>query len=143
MSPQGIQIPEDLKYFPDRATFDFECYFQKKTQPEMIKQFVDYLVKVSQESYVLLLDRFADVFEQINQRIANSEVYRSFDQLDIVNICSYCDVFFQASETSEEEDEMEDMMQCILGLTEVKKMYTFPSKPCTICTNYFLFVSDE
>ncbi len=126
LEDEGIQIPEDLKYFPYRATFDFECYFQKEGQHprntakltweaehvplsvsvcsnvpgydqpkcfvssgnsrEMIKEFVDYLVKVSQESYVLLLDRFADVFEQINQRVVNSEVYRTFDQLDIVKI---------------------------------------------------------
>ena len=99
----------------------------------MIKQFVDYLVKVSQESYVLLLDRFADIFEQINQRIANSEVYRTFDQLDITKICSYCDLSFQVSETNEEEDDMEDMVQCILGLTEVKKMCTFPK------TLYYLY----
>ena len=40
----------------------------------MIKEFVDYLVKISQKSYALLLDRFSDVFEQINERIANSGV---------------------------------------------------------------------
>ncbi len=83
------------------------------------------------------------IFKQINQRITNSEVYHTFDQLDIVKICSYCDLFFQVSE-SEEDDDMEDMVQCILGLTEVKKKGKLsPSKPCTICTNYFLFVSDE
>ncbi len=32
LEDEGIQIPEDLKYFPYRATFDFECYFQKETQ---------------------------------------------------------------------------------------------------------------
>ena len=102
LEDEGIQIPEDLKYFPYRATFYFQCYFQKEDQHprntakltweaehvplsvsvcsnvpgydqpkcfvsscntrEMIKQFVDYLIKVSQESYVLLLDRFADIF---------------------------------------------------------------------------------
>ena len=29
---EGIHIPEDLKYFPYRATFDFECYFKKEDQ---------------------------------------------------------------------------------------------------------------
>ena len=106
LEDECIQIPEDLKHFPYRATFDFECYFQKEDQHprntaklkweaehvplsvsvcsnvpgydqpkcfvssgntrEMIKEFVDYLVEISQESYVLLLDRFADIFEQIN-----------------------------------------------------------------------------
>ena len=63
-----------------------KCFVSSGNTREMIKKFVDYLVEISQESYVLLLDRFADVFEQINQRIANSEVYHTFDQLDIVKI---------------------------------------------------------
>ncbi len=63
-----------------------KCFVSSGNSREMINEFVDYLVKVSQESYVLLLDRFADVFEQINQRVVNSEVYRTFDQLDIVKI---------------------------------------------------------
>ena len=90
LADEGIEIPEDLKYFPYRATYDFECYFKRKTdhprntakltwevehiplsvsvcsnvpgydQPkcfvspgntgDMIKQFEDYLVKISQES---------------------------------------------------------------------------------------------
>ena len=40
----------------------------------MIQGFVEYLVQISQESYVLLLERFSDIFEQINERLANSEV---------------------------------------------------------------------
>jgi hypothetical protein len=55
----------------------------------MIKEFVDYLVKISQKSYALLLDRFSDVFEQINERIANSGVCHTFDQLNIAKICTY------------------------------------------------------
>ena len=103
LEDEGIMIPEELKFFPYRATFDFECYFKKDQHPrntpkltweaehvpgsdqpkcfvssgstkEMIKQFVEYLVQISQESYALLLDRFSDVFDQINQRIANNEV---------------------------------------------------------------------
>ena len=114
LADEGIDIPEDLKYFPYRATFDFECYFKRETehprntakltweaehiplsvsvcsnvpgydQPkcfvstgntnDMIQEFVEYLVQISQESYVLLLERFSDIFEQINERVANSEV---------------------------------------------------------------------
>ena len=32
MADEGIEIPEDLKYFPYRATFDFECYFKRETE---------------------------------------------------------------------------------------------------------------
>ena len=41
---------------------------------DMIQEFVEYLVQISQESYVLLLERFSDIFEQINERVENSEV---------------------------------------------------------------------
>ena len=114
MADEGIDIPEDLKYFPYRATFDFECYFKRETEhprntakltweaehvplsvsvcsnvpgydqlkcfvssdstSEMIQQFVEYFVQISQESYVLLLYRFSNVFDQINERISNSEL---------------------------------------------------------------------
>ena len=66
-----------------------KCFVSSGNLREMIKQFVDYLVVVSQKSYVLLLDCFANVFEQINQWITNSEVYCTFDQLEI-KIC--CDI---------------------------------------------------
>ncbi|CAB4000813.1 Zinc finger and SCAN domain-containing 22, partial [Paramuricea clavata] len=109
LADERIEIPEDLKYFPYRATFDFECYFKHTsnhsrntekltwqaehiplsvsvcsnvpgyTEPKcfvssgdtskMIQEFVEYLVKISQESYVLLLDLFADVFRQIDERV--------------------------------------------------------------------------
>ena len=26
---EGIIVPEEVRYFPYRATFDFECYFDK------------------------------------------------------------------------------------------------------------------
>ena len=32
LEDEGIVIPEELKYFPYRATFDFECYFKKEDQ---------------------------------------------------------------------------------------------------------------
>ena len=32
LEDEGIVISEDLKYFPYRATFDFECYFRKEDQ---------------------------------------------------------------------------------------------------------------
>jgi hypothetical protein len=41
----------------------------------MIKEFVDYLVEISQESYVLLLERFSDIYEQINERIARYVIH--------------------------------------------------------------------
>ena len=51
-----------------------KCFVSSGNTREMIKQFIDHLVQISQESYALLLDRFSDVFEQINQRMANNEL---------------------------------------------------------------------
>ena len=31
LSTQEIEVDANLKYFPHRATFDFECYFEKPT----------------------------------------------------------------------------------------------------------------
>ena len=51
-------------------------------------------------------------------------------------------MFFAACEVPRSsEDEMEEMVECILGLNEVRRIY-LPQRSCTICTNYFLF-SDE
>ncbi|CAB3995824.1 Hypothetical predicted protein [Paramuricea clavata] len=44
-----------------------KCFVSSGCASDMIKEFVDYLVKISQKSYALLLDRFSDVFEQINE----------------------------------------------------------------------------
>ena len=105
MLDEGVEIPEDLKYFPYRATYDFECYFKRETdhpqntakltwegsyegydQPkcfvssentgDIIQQFVDYLVEISQESYRLLLHQLLkatedDLFEAIRQCLLN------------------------------------------------------------------------
>ena len=56
-----------------------KCFVSSGNTREMIKQFIDYLVQISQESYALLLDRFSDMFEQINQRMANNEVSCAFE----------------------------------------------------------------
>ena len=66
-----------------------KCFVSPGSAKEMIKQFVEYLVQISQESYVLLLDRCSDVFEQINQRIANSEICCVFDHKSITETCTY------------------------------------------------------
>ena len=67
-----------------------KCFVSSGSTREMIKQFIDYLVQISQESYALLLDRFSDVFEQISQRIANSEVCCVFDYQSMFETCTYC-----------------------------------------------------
>ena len=51
-----------------------KCFVSSGNTGDMFKRFVDYLVEISQESYRLLLDQFSEVFDQINERIANSEV---------------------------------------------------------------------
>ena len=60
-----------------------KCFVSSGNTREMLKQFIDYLVEISQKSYALLLDRFSDVFEQISERIANSEVCCTFHHLNI------------------------------------------------------------
>ena len=46
-----------------------KCFVSSGSTSEMIQQFVEYLVEVSQESYGLLLDQFSDVFRQIDERV--------------------------------------------------------------------------
>ena len=46
-----------------------KCFVLSGNTGDMIKQFVDYLVKISQESYRLLLYQFSEVFDQINEQI--------------------------------------------------------------------------
>ncbi|CAB3993894.1 Zinc finger and SCAN domain-containing 22, partial [Paramuricea clavata] len=145
LADEGIEIPENLKYFPYRATFDFECYFKRETehprntakltweaeniplsvsvcsnvpgydQPkcfvssgstsEMIQQFVEYLVEVSQESYGLLLDQFSDVFRQIDERV--NEVGEN----EVMEVAAGED-----NEQNTEERLIEDMVGCLMGL---------------------------
>ena len=31
LADEGVEISDDLKYFPYRETYDFECYFKRKT----------------------------------------------------------------------------------------------------------------
>ena len=108
LEEEGVSIPEDLKYFPYHATFDFECLFNKETVPQdsvkvhweaqhvplsvsvcsnipdynkpicflsdgdskdLLKNLIDYLVKISQHSYSLMRERFTPVFDAIDERI--------------------------------------------------------------------------
>ncbi|CAB4020669.1 Hypothetical predicted protein, partial [Paramuricea clavata] len=147
LADEGIEIPEDLKYFPYRATFDFECYFKRETehprntakltweaehiplsisvcsnvpgydQPkcfvssgstsEIIQQFVEYLVEVSQESYGLLLDQFSDVFRQIDERV--NEVGEN----EVMEVAAGED-----NEQNTEEQMIEEMVGCLMGLND-------------------------
>jgi hypothetical protein len=52
-----------------------KCFVSTGSTSDMIKEFVDYLVEISQESYVLLLERFSDIYEQINERIARYVIH--------------------------------------------------------------------
>ena len=51
-----------------------KCFVSTGNTNDMIQGFEEYLVQISQESNVLLLGRFSDIFEQINERLANNEV---------------------------------------------------------------------
>ena len=38
LEDEGINIPDDLKFYPYRATFDFECYFERHSKhPRTVK----------------------------------------------------------------------------------------------------------
>ena len=37
LEEEGIIVPEEARYFPYRAAFDFECYFDKEKVEELKK----------------------------------------------------------------------------------------------------------
>ena len=141
LEDEGFTIPDHLKYFPYRATFDFECMFNPKTslndtekltwnakhiplsvsvcsnmieydQPncfvsdgdskQLVKEMVDYLVKISQESCRLMKQEFAAIFKAIDQKL--EEIKQKSDQATAVS-----NVDVSAQEDS--EDEGEDLME--------------------------------
>ena len=108
LEDEGFTVPQHLKYFPYRATFDFECMFSPNTglnntekltwetkhvplsvsvcsnvpgydQPkcfvsegdskQLVKQMVDYLVEISQESYRRMKIEFSFLFDAINEKL--------------------------------------------------------------------------
>ena len=108
LEDEGFTVPQHLKYFPYRATFDFECMFSPNTglnntekltwetkhiplsvsvcsnvpgydQPkcfisegdskQLVKQMVDYLVEISQESYRQMKIEFSFLFDAINEKL--------------------------------------------------------------------------
>ncbi|KAK3736484.1 hypothetical protein QZH41_017403, partial [Actinostola sp. cb2023] len=112
LADEGIQVPDELRYFKYFATFDFESMLDKSDLPEnttkltwvnkhvplsfsvcsnvpgskepkcfitngnshaFIKQFVDYLVQVSRESYRLLLNDFEGIFASIDEQIGEQD----------------------------------------------------------------------
>ncbi|CAB4040471.1 Zinc finger and SCAN domain-containing 22 [Paramuricea clavata] len=87
LADEGIEIPEDLN------------------TSEMIQQFVEYLVEVSQESYGLLLDQFSDVFRQIDERV--NEVGEN----EVMEVAAGED-----NEQNTEEQMIEEMVGCLMGL---------------------------
>ena len=107
LEDEGIIVPEEARYFPYRATFDFECFFNKEKaeglksteklnwqsahvplsvsvcsnvpeyqEPkcfvsggdpkEFITEFIQYLVSISTKSSSLLREKYAPVFEALN-----------------------------------------------------------------------------
>ncbi|KAL9961202.1 hypothetical protein ACROYT_G030103 [Oculina patagonica] len=117
LEDEGFTIPQHLKYFPYRATFDFECIFSPTTglndtekltwnakhiplsvsvcsnipgydQPkcfvsdgdpkQLVKEMVDYLVEISQESFCLVREEFSSVFDAIDQKL--EEIKQLSDQ---------------------------------------------------------------
>ena len=113
LEDEGINVPDDLKFYPYRATFDFECYFKHHAQhprnsekltweaehvplsvsvcsnvpgydqprcfvttgdtSDLIKRFLDYLLEISEASYLLLLEQFSTVFDHIDCSVDDDE----------------------------------------------------------------------
>ena len=108
LEDEGLIIPDHLKIFPYRATFDFKCMFTAETelnntekltwnskhiplsvsvcsnipdydQPkcflsdgdckQLVKEMLDYLVKISEESCHLMKQEFNFLFEAIDQKL--------------------------------------------------------------------------
>ena len=108
LEDEGLTVPEHLKFFPYRATFDFECMFTPETdlndtekltwdakhiplsvsvcsnvpdydQPkcfvsdgdskQLVKEMLEHLVKISEQSYDLLRKEFNFLFEAIDQKL--------------------------------------------------------------------------
>ena len=108
LEDKGLIIPDHLKIFPYRATFDFKCMFTAETelnntekltwnskhiplsvsvcsnipdydQPkcflsdgdckQLVKEMLDYLVKISEESCRLMKQDFNFLFEAIDQKL--------------------------------------------------------------------------
>ena len=141
LEDEGFTIPPHLKYFPYRATFDFECMFNRQTglnntekltwnakhiplsvsvssnvpeydQPKcfvsdgdskrLVKEMVEYLVKISEESCRLMKQEFSFLFEAIDQKL--EEIKQKSEQQTGE---SGTDVSVQEDSDDEGEDLME------------------------------------
>ncbi|CAH3180090.1 unnamed protein product, partial [Porites lobata] len=86
LEDEGFTIPPHLKYFPYRATFDFECMFNRQTglnntekltwnakhiplSVSVCSNMIDYLVEISQKSSDLMKQEFSFLFEAIDQKL--------------------------------------------------------------------------
>ena len=88
----------------------------------MIKRFVDCLVEISQESYRLLLDWFSEVFDQINEWIANRVVcYSRCLSTRSYSLYLLRPIFVgirRRGEWSAENELIDEMVQCLLTLNQ-------------------------
>ena len=112
LQDEGIDIPDNLKYFPYRATFGFEYYFNRYAHhprnsekltweaehiplsvsvfsnvpgfgerhrfvttgdtSDLIKCFLEYFVRISDASYLFLLEIFSTVIDQIDMFVVST-----------------------------------------------------------------------
>lgn len=122
LEDEGIDIPPHLKFFPYRATFDFECMFNYDNHPnntekmmwqakhvpisvsvcsnvpkyelprcfvstgdckQLVGEMIDYMVRISKESYRLMRVQFDGVFQSIDEKLGDkaqsSEKYNDDD----------------------------------------------------------------
>ncbi|CAB3985404.1 Zinc finger and SCAN domain-containing 22 [Paramuricea clavata] len=145
LADEGIEIPEDLKYFPYRATFDFECYFKRETEhprntakltweAEHIPLSVSVCSNVpgydqpkcfvSSGSTSEMIQHFAEYLVEVSQESYGllldqfSDVFRHIDER--VNEVGENEVMEVAAgednEQNTEEQMIEEMVGCLMGL---------------------------
>ena len=142
LEDEGFTVPEYLKFFPYRATFDFECMFTPETdlndtekltwnakhvplsvsvcsnvpdydQPkcfvsdgdskQLVKEMLEHLVKISEQSYDLLKKEFNFLFEAIDQKLQDLQQKSESCELSRHNK-------LEDSTQEDSDDEGEDLM---------------------------------
>ena len=133
LEDEGFTVPSELRYFPYRATFDFECMFDRNNCPndsaklhweakhvplsvsvcsnvsgydqpkcfisngdsrKLVQDMVKYLVDISKESFRLLKQEIATLFEEIDEKLSPNDQNEQ-----------------HTSEEEDSDDEGEDLME--------------------------------